>query len=414
MNNFFKELKNHKKIVFLLVFLVIAGFVGLGFLGNKNTAPQYQTAAATKGTLVESVTASGQITTANSVQITIQASGVIKNVMVKNGDQVVQGQTVAELTPDQASQQKQAQAWSSYLSAKNALESAESKLNSLQASEFKANQTFINGSVARSLTANDPTYIQENALWLQAEADYKNQQSIITQAQAALNSAALTLSQTSSTITAPVSGKVTGLTITQGAIITLSSSSSGSTSTSQVLGSVNQQGLVQAQVNLSEIDAVKVTEGQKVTLTMDAFPNQTFTGKVMSINTNGIVSSGVATYPAVIAYDFGTDRMYPNMGVSASIIIKVKDNILLVPSGAVQNQNGQTSVRVLKNGHVQTVQVEAGDSSDTETEIISGISEGDQVITNVISTIPAPGQSSSPFGVGRGAGTFRTFGGGGR
>ena len=410
LNNLKDFFSNEKIIIIFLIVLMVIAFVVWRIYGSKNNQPQYQTAKAVKGTLVTTVSASGNITSANNVSVTIQASGVVKEVLVKNGEQVLAGQTLATLTLDQASQQKQAAAYASFLSAQNNLAVAQAKFNSLQSAEFKANQKLINDAVARSLIATDPTYIQENADWLQAEADYKNQQGAVTAAYASLSSASLTLSQVSSTITAPSSGMVKGLTITPGAIVTVTSSSSNSTSTSQVLGSIYQIGPIQAQVNLSEIDSVKVFEGQKVTMTLDAFPDLTFTGKVVSVNTNGVISSGVTTYPAIISFDLSNDKIYPNMAVSAKIITSVKNDVILIPSAAVQTSNGQSTVRVLKNIQPDTVNVTVGDSNDTQTEIKSGINEGDLVVTGTTSTARSQTTGgTSPFGVFGGRG----FGGGG-
>lgn len=408
----FKWISGSKlRIGILIIILFGLGYFGYQKYSQSNQQPTYQTSQVTKGTLVTNVSASGSVTTANNVNITIQASGAVKEVMVKNGDKVTQGQTIATLTLDQASQQKQASAYASYLSAKNALDSANAKYNSLQNTLFVANQKLINDAVARGLKTDDPTYIEENATWLQSEADYKNQATVISAAQNSLAASSLNLSQLSSTITAPVSGVVKGLTITPGAIITVSSSSSNTTSTSQVLGSINQPGPIQAQVNISEIDSVQVSEGQKVTMTLDAFPGLTFTGKIVSINTNGVVSSGVTTYPAVISFDSGNDHIYPNMGVNAKIITNVVDNALLVPVAAVQSQNGQSTVRILKNNQIQNVPVEMGISSDTQTEIKSGVSEGDMVVTGIVAAKTGTSTSqgaASLFGATRGG-----FGGGG-
>ncbi len=408
-------LQSRVRTILVVVLLLIAGYFGYRHFSSKNTATTYQTATAVKDTLINDVTASGSITSANNVNVTIQASGVVKEVLVKNGETVTQGQTLATLTLDQASQQKQASAYASYLSAKNSLDNANSKINSLQSTLFTDNQKFINDAVARGLLTSDPTYIEENATWLQSEADYKNQQTAISAAQLSLSAASLNLSQLSSTITAPVAGIVKGLTITPGTIITTSSSSNSSTSTSQVLGSINQPGPLQAQVNLSEIDSVKVAEGQKATMTLDAFPNVTFTGKVSSINTNGVVSSGVTTYPAVITFDSGNDHIYPNMAVSAKIITSIKNDVILVPTAAIQaGQNGST-IRVMKNNVVSTVPVEIGDSNDTQTEITSGISEGDVVVIgSTSSTSGTSGATTSPFGAIRGGFGGGGFGGGGR
>ncbi len=395
----------------IIIIIFLAGFLSYKHFSTSSQQPQYQTAQVEKGTLIQSVSASGNITSANNVLVTIQSSGVVKEVLVKNGDQVSVGQTLATLTLDQASQQKAASAYASFLSTQNSLAVAQAKFNSLQSAEFTANQKFINDAVARGLTTTDPIYIEENANWLQAEADYKNQQGAVMAAQAALSSAGLTLSQVSSTITAPAAGVVKGLTITPGAIVTVTSSSSNSTSTSQVLGSIYQAGSTQALVNLSEIDSINVSEGQKATLTLDAFPNKTFTGKLASINTNGVAASGVTSYPAVIIFDTSDDHIYPNMAVSAKIITKIADNVLLVPTTAIQTSNGQSTVRVIKNNQPNFVNIEVGDSNDTQTEVTSGINEGETVITGT-SVAGTGSTNTSPFGAIRGFGGFG--GGGGR
>lgn len=418
----FLALSLTKKIIIVVLALVVL-FGGYKLtLGKTSTAPQYQTAQVEKGTLIVSITASGSVTSANSAQITTQASGVVNDVYVKNGDYVTQGQNIASLTLDQSSAQKAAAAYATYLSAVNNLNSAKSRMNSLQAALFTANQTFVNG---KGSTANpdtsDPTYIIQRANWLQAEADYNNQQGVISQAQAALTSATLSLAQTSSTITAPISGTISNLTLTPGLPLTggtTSSNSTNSTTTnsSQTVGNVKLEGAsLQASVNLSEIDVTKVKTGQKVTLALDAFPDKTFTGIVSSIDTNGEVSSGVTNYPTIITFDSAPDNIYPNMGATATIITDVKDNALLVPSGAVQTQNEQSYVRVLKNGQISNVNVEVGKSSDTQTEIVSGVNEGDTVVIGVTSATSGSGTTTSPFGgsgLGGGA-VFRTGGGGG-
>jgi multidrug efflux pump subunit AcrA (membrane-fusion protein) len=86
----------------------------------------------------------------------------------------------------------------------------------------------------------------------------------------------------------------------------------------------------------------------------------------------------------------------------------MKDGVILVPLGAVQTENGQPFVRVMKNGQMEMVNVETGLSSGTQIEIVSGLSEGDTVVTNIISsgnTRQQNGQTQSPFSM---------FGGGSR
>jgi len=412
---------SHKKLVIAAVVVIIVIFVGLRIFGPKNSAPQYQTASVTRGTLITNVSTSGSVSVANKVSVTTQASGAIDQVFVKNGDTVTAGENIATVKLDQNGQQKQASAWSSYLSAQNSLAAAQAKINSLQSSLFVANQAFVNDRGVSNPTDDqkaDPKYIEEDATWLQAEADYKNQTNVIAQTQSALNSASLSYQAVSSTITAPITGTITDLTLTPGMQISGSSGNSNSTTTTtdsgQAIASIKTGGTPIVSVNISEVDVTKVAVGQKATITFDALPNQTFTGKIIGINTTGSVSSGVTTYPATIALDTASDKIFPNMSATVSIITNVKDNVILVPTAAVQSGANGSTVRVMKNGQMSTVAVTVGDSSDTQTEIISGLSEGDTVVTSVVSTnaTRASNSSTSPFSAG-GLGGGRGFGGGG-
>lgn len=395
------KIKLHmKKIIIIVVVIALGVFGYFKFFAKSTSQVQYQTATAEKGTLVTSVSASGDVTSGNSLPITTNATGVVTKVYVNNGESVIAGQKIAEIQLDQQSLQRQTSAQASYVSAQNALNSAQSKMYSLQAALFKANQTFMNGKGADSNASHsDPDWIQQNATWLQSEADYKNQAGAITQAQLSLSSAWTALSQYSPTILAPSAGTVANLSIAEGVVI------SGSTDVAlHKLGVVNAQaGGVQATVNLSEIDVPKVKPGQKVTMTLDALSGKTFTGKVLVVDTNGTVSSGVTTYPAVIVFDSATEDIYPNMGVSVKIITSIEDNVILVPSAAVQN----SSVQVMKNGKINSVDVEVGGSNDTQTEIISGVNEGDVLVTGTTSTVKRT-TSTSVFG------NTRIFGGPGR
>ena len=81
-------------------------------------------------------------------------------------------------------------------------------------------------------------------------------------------------------------------------------------------------------VNLTEIDVVKVAIGDKATVTLDAFPDKTFTGKILSVDTVGSITSGVTNYPTVIALDVQNKEMLSNMSASSSIITDVKNDVL--------------------------------------------------------------------------------------
>lgn len=423
------------KASLLIKIIIIAVIIGIGWfgigpviVGNAQQEVQYQTAQAEKGTLITSVTASGTVSSGSSASITSSATGIVQEVYVANGDTVSEGDPIAIIQLDKNSLQQQTQSWASYLSAQNNLNAAKSKMNSLQAALFEANQKFVTGTGAddSGVTHDDPQYIIEHATWLQAEADYKNQANVIKQTEAALSSAWLSYSQLSPTITAPMSGVVNNLSITPGLIISGSSGNQGSTTatngstTGNTSGSSNSIGTItleggtpQVIVNLTEIDVVKVKPGQKVTLTLDAFPDKTFTGRVSAVNTSGSVSSGVTIYPTTIAFDTTVATIYPNMAVNATIITDVKSNVILVPSAAVQTTNGQSTVRVMREGQITPVTVEIGDSNDTQTEIVSGINEGDEIVTGQTGTsMPGSTGATSPFGNTNTRGGFGGAGGG--
>jgi len=393
----------------------------------------YQTEKVQRDTLVVSLSESGSVSVANRIPVTTQVSGTVSEVFVKSGEAVEKGQKIATLTLDAAGQQKEAASYASYLSAQSNLNKANADMFSTQSNMYSAWDKYIN--IAQNSTYQNPDgspNISNRALpefttsqddWMAAEANYKNQQTVVSQAQSSLTSAFLSYQQSSSEIDAPVSGVLSDLTIAPGMQIANtgnSSSSSSNTSSSTNVASIKAEGNPIVVVNLSETDATKITSGQKATVSLDALPEITFTGKVLGVNTTGSVSSGVTTYPATIMLDSGNDKILPNMSATASIITHVKPNVLLVPNAAVQTTNGTSLVRVMKNGKVTSVPVEIGLTSDTQTEITSGLSEGDEVVVATIGTrTGASSSTSSPFGAvrgfggGTGGGNFIRVGAGG-
>lgn len=396
------------KIVLIVISLVI-GWLAFLRLTAVRQQPQYQTTRVEKGTIISTVSASGNVLTTNLVDVTTQASGVVRAVYVKDGDKVVAGQKIAEITLDKESQQKNASAWASYLSAKNSVDSANVSLYTLQSKMFAAYQKFINDAIARGLATDDPTYIQQNADWLAAEANYKNQQAVIDQAKASLNSAWLSYQSTSPIITAPIAGVVSNVKIVPGIVLT---SNQTTTSSQRIAVIQNEETKPIISVNITEIDVPKVKIGQKVTVTLDSLPDKTFTGKVVTVDRIGTTSNNVTNYPSLIQLDTTSSEILPNMAANANIILETKSDVLLIPSTAIQTQAGQSYVRVLRNGQEQQIPVEVGLSGDTQTEITSGLSEGDEVIIGTVTTQTQQRTRSSIFGGGGfGGGTFRPGGG---
>lgn len=152
-----------------------------------------------------------------------------------------------------------------------------------------------------------------------------------------------------------------------------------------------------AEISLNEVDIAKVKVGNKATLSIDAIPDLTIAGSVIEVDSIGAVSQGVVTYAVKIAFDTDDNLVKPGMSVSASIITNSKADTLLIPVSAVKkNSAGSHYVEVpnqtelsRSNGTIftiipETIPVEIGDSNDEFIEIISGLKEGDIVISRTI------------------------------
>lgn len=405
--------------VVVIIALVLIGWFGVSKFNAKGTqSPQYQTAVAQKGTLIVSLSASGLVSSANSAAVTTQTSGVVNKIFVKNGDSVKSGDPIAQVDLDMNGQQRASQALGSYQSAKNQLVGAQTAMYTLRSAMFTKWKIFTD--VASSSTYTNPDgspntgnrtlvpFITSQDDWLATEALYGNQQNVVTASQTSVSSAWASYQQASPTMYAPISGIISGLSLQIGSVLTSQTSSTGS-SASQRIANIKTVAKTVAVVNLSEVDVPKATIGNKATLTLDAFAGQTFTGKITSIDTTGSVSSGVTTYPAYIQFDTAIVGIYPNMGVDAKIITSVKDNVVMVPNAAVKTINGQTTVSIIKNGKVSPVDVTAGQANELDTEISSGVAEGDVVVTGSTTDGPTASTVTSPFSALGG----RSFGGGG-
>lgn len=178
-----------------------------------------------------------------------------------------------------------------------------------------------------------------------------------------------------------------------------------------------------AEIPLNEVDAAKVKVGQKATLTFDAIDDLSITGTVATVDSIGTVSQGVVTYTVSIAFDVQDTRIKPGMTVNASIQTEVKSDILFVPSSAIKTIDGQTTVSVFEppittsNGSTiepattpSAIPVVVGISNDTQTEIISGVSEGTQVVTR---TIQSGSTASKQTTTSSNTSILRAIGGGG-
>jgi len=393
-------------IVKILIVLILVGAGWFGYKKLSSTSSQktqYQTSQVERGTIVSSISASGKIISSNITNITTQASGTVKTVYVNDGDKVSKGQKLAEVELDPKGAQNYASAYSSYISAVVGMNSANNSYRSAQASA-----DVVLDAVKGHDT--DETLAQKEQR-TKAEVSRDNAYDGLKTAQARFNSASLDYQIASPIITSPVAGIVKSVTIAEGMNLGAAETTSG-TRTDQRVATIGTVGFPLGTFSVSEIDVSKIKPGQKVTITIDSITDSTFTGKVVSVDRVGTTSNNVTTYPAIVQFDTTSDKILPNMAATANIIIETKADVLLAPSTSIQNQNGQYTARVLRSGKEESQAVEVGLSSDTQTEILSGLSEGDVVITGTVSATTSQTRSTSVFGGGFGGGAVRVSGGG--
>jgi multidrug efflux pump subunit AcrA (membrane-fusion protein) len=408
----------------ILLATMILIFGAWQVFGKSNQAEvTYQTALATKGTLISSIAGSGTITSGNYTNVTTKTSGVVTKVYVTNGDIVQKGDKLAEVELDEYAQERQTEAWVAYLEAKEAYLSAVSAKSEADIAMWQAQQAVVdaqdslddlndggdNPDTGEEYTESEEAIIpktldQKREAFAVAEARYLNADADIANAQANVAAALRDYQENSATIVAPVDGEITDLALAEGIIVAASSTTSqtsGATIVSaQTVGKVNDAaGQLIATVNLTEIDIINVEANQKVTLTLDAYEDKTFTGKVMAVNTSGSVSSGVTSYPVTILLDPVSVEIYPNMAVSVEIITNITPDTILVPATAVQTSGEQNVVQVMKDGEVTSVEVEVGEANDSQIVIISGIEAGEEVVTSTLtmSTDDESDDETSPF-----------------
>ena len=387
-----------KKVLIIIAVVAVLIFGVFKITTSKKTTTQSQTYSVTKGTLVTSISATGTITSGNSTNITTSASGTVFEVFVKNGDSIKKDQKIATLILDDSSKTKQSNAYAAYLKAKEAVATAvaakvtadiqmwtdhqahltalgvQSTMNSNNTNP-KTNQVYT----AEERMVIDKTVDQAYLNFKASELKYQNAPAAITNAKVNLASAYNDYLNNSATILAPADGVVNNLTLAPGVVISEVTGEDVTTQTIGIVNNINNQ--FQATVNLTESDVTKIKADQKVSLTLDAFSDKSFTGKVLAVNTSGASTSGVTSYPVTILLDSTDINIYSKMSVSAQIITNIYHDVLLISNNAISS---------LKSDVV------TGETDGTNTIVKSGLSEGDKVtVTSTQSS--SVSNTSSPF-----------------
>lgn len=166
-----------------------------------------------------------------------------------------------------------------------------------------------------------------------------------------------------------------------------------------------------ALITLNEVDVAKIAPGDKSTLTFDAITDLSVVGNVASIDALGVVTQGVVTYSVKISFDTGDNRIKSGMSVSTNIITDVKQDVLVVPNSAIKTQGTTSYVQMFDaplatpiagaQGSPSSIPprnqtVQTGASNDNYTEIVSGLKEGDIIVTKIINSTVVTSATQAP------------------
>ncbi len=245
-------------------------------------------------------------------------------------------------------------------------------------------QHSINAAAAQVTSARDQLNTQTQTKPNQIAAA----QAQLSSAQTAVQTAQQNLDST--TLAAPMNGTVNAI---NGVVGEMAGPGSGSTpeapgtqaplptttasASFMVIG--NDSGL-EVVVPFAESDAARLASDQNASITFDAAPSVTMTGKVIAVASSATVTSGVVNYYATISLDSASNALKEGMTSNATVVVSSATNVLTVPNLAITRLGGQAYVNVYANGQEVQTAIQTGVVGDTYTEVTSGLNEGQQVV----------------------------------
>ena len=204
----------------------------------------------------------------------------------------------------------------------------------------------------------------------------------VKRSEAALSNARTQMSYT--TITAPRDGIVIKKYIDPGSIVTAGRSSIGGTGAGVALVDLADISRMFALVNVDETDIAQISLGQEVDITIDAYPNDLFTGRVTKIAPQTVSEQNVTTVPVTVEIEAPDLRLKPGMNVTCDFITARRKDVLIVPISAIKEGDNGTTVTVLEKDQQVARRVEVGLADNDHTEIISGLREGEKIVTQIM------------------------------
>jgi macrolide-specific efflux system membrane fusion protein len=365
--------------------------------------------SAQNGVVQSTVTGSGNIQAGSSDDVNFQTSGTLSAVDVKVGQHVNRGQLLATLDPTNA-QLALDQAESQLTAARDQLSSAESGSSTSITPSTTASASSIATAQAAVDTARASVNTAQTALDnTKLYAPIRGTVASLTSLSAGDSISTGSTGSTSGASTGSTSGSSTGpSTSTAGSLGSSSQGATGtsasSTSSSPFTQIVNTSTMTMT-VSFSESDVNKLKVGQAATVTPDALSGVQLGAHVTSISPVGTTSNNVVSYQATLTLDQHVSSVKPGMSATASVITGQAQGVNL-PNAAVTGSGPLGAVTVMRNGKQATQQVVIGLRGDSRTQIVSGLSPGDQVaIKTVLPPLtPATTGTTSSSGTLGGAG----------
>lgn len=369
-----KKLRISKIWIAVIVIVVIAVAAWVLSGGKKEEEINFKEEAVKTETLQNSVTATGTIEAVTSVTVGTQVSGIVNKLYVDYNSQVKKGQVIAELDKTNL--------LSELNTAKANLASATSNL-SYQAANMNRYQTLYK----KGLVSADE---YENALltYRQAKEQVASSKESVLKAQTNLGYA---------TITSPIDGTVISKSVEEGQTV------AASFSTPELFTIARDLTNMQVVANVDEADIGGVKEGDRVTFTVDAYPDDTFEGTVKQVRLEATTTNNVVTYEVVISAPNADLKLKPGLTANVTIYTQERSGVLAVANKALRftptketvgkdmkivDCKGKNKVWTLSDKTLTAHSVTIGQTDGVHTEIIKGIKKGQKIVTEIIVNTP--------------------------
>ena len=381
-------MKNKK--LWIAVAVVVALIIAYNLLsgGKKEEKVSFDTAKVEMGNIQTSITATGTIEPVTSVTVGTQVSGIVSHLYVDYNSVVKKGQVIAELDRTNLISELNAQ--------KASLASAQSSLNYQQSNYERYKTLFEKGLVSADEFES-------------ARLQYEQSKQQVAQSRESVQRAQTNLGY--ATITSPIDGVVLSKAVEEGQTVAASFNTPELFTIAQDLTNMR----VIADIDEADIGGVK--EGQRVSFTVDAFPDDKFEGSVTQVRQQATTESNVVTYEVVISAPNNDLKLKPGLTANVTIFTLEKNNVLVVPAKALRFQPNEALLQKgetvedcegpfkvwTKEGTVfKAHKVETGTTNGVLTEITGGIAAGTDVLTDFNITggemgMPQGQQTTNPF-----------------